>query len=520
MALSRSARLGARRTGLALTALLVLAPPLGAQQAAPLLPVKQEHDSVSVHLVDADLRAAVQALAPYLDRPVAFGSSVPGAKVTLETPHPVPRTGVRQLLEGLLASQNLSLVGDSAAAVYRVEPTPPAAPVPAAHTAAAPPSVGPVQLFIIRLRHARAADVAATVNALYGRASALGEPGSAGSAGPTLSQQLQANQIPPGTAGAASPPPPSSAAASPSGSGLVPGLGGHAATFTGDVTIVPDPRSNSLLVRATPEDFALVDAAVKALDTRPLEVLIEVIIAEVQRNSSLGFGVDATVPPSRVGAGGSVSATQTGAGLTDFVLQLLHVSHLDIDATLTAAASKGLVKILSRPVVLAANNEPATINVGSQRPFVQLARTLATDNTARDQVVQYKDVGTKLTVLPTISPDGYVGLQVSQEVDNATAEVAFDAPVISTRSVETTLLIQDGHTVALGGLTDRERDVSQGGVPLLSSIPLLGGLFGRTSRQSTDTELYLFITPHVIRTDQEADSLSQPFIKNAEKGKP
>ena len=520
MALSRIARVGTRRAGLALTALLVLALPLGAQQAVPRLPVKQEHDSVTVHLVDADLRAAVEALAPYLDRPVAFGSSVPGAKVTLETPHPVPRTGVRQLLEGLLASQNLMLVGDSAAAVYRVEPTPPPAPVPAAHTGAAPLPAGPVQLFIIRLRHARAADVAATVNALYGRASALGEPGSAGAAAPTLSQQLQANQIPPGTAGAAPASPSSSAAASPSGSGLVPGLGGHAATFTGDVTIVPDPRSNSLLVRATPEDFALVEAAVTALDTRPLEVLIEVIIAEVQRNSSLGFGVDATVPPSRVGQGGSVSATQTGAGLTDFVLQLLHVGHLDIDATLTAAASKGLVKILSRPVVLAANNEPATINVGSQRPFVQLARTLATDNTARDQVVQYKDVGTKLTVLPTISPDGYVGLQVTQEVDNATAEVAFDAPVISTRSVETTLLIQDGHTVALGGLTDRERDVSQGGVPLLSSIPLLGGLFGRTSRESTDTELYLFITPHVIRTDQEADSLTQPLVKRAEKNKP
>ena len=74
--------------------------------------------------------------------------------------------------------------------------------------------------------------------------------------------------------------------------------------------------------------------------------------------------------------------------------------------------------------------------------------------------------------------------------------------------------------MALGGLTDTQRDVNQGGVPILSSIPLLGGLFGRTSRESTDTELYLFITPHVIRTDQEADSLSQPFIKNAEKGKP
>ena len=89
--------------------------------------------------------------------------------------------------------------------------------------------------------------------------------------------------------------------------------------------------------------------------------------------------------------------------------------------------------------------------------------SLPTDNTARDQVVQYEDVGTKLTVLPTISPDGYVGLEVSQEVNDATSEVAFDAPVISTRSVQTTLLIKDGETVALGGLTDTQREVSQGG---------------------------------------------------------
>ena len=78
-------------------------------------------------------------------------------------------------------------------------------------------------------------------------------------------------------------------------------------------------------------------------------------------------------------------------------------------------------------------------------------------------MVQYEDVGTKLTVLPTISPDGYVGLEVSQEVNDATSEVAFDAPVISTRSVQTTLLIKDGETVALGGLTDTQREVSQGG---------------------------------------------------------
>ena len=171
-------------------------------------------------------------------------------------------------------------------------------------------------------------------------------------------------------------------------------------------------------------------------------------------------------------------------------------------------------------MVIAANNEPATINVGSQRPFIQVSRALPTDNTARDQVVQYKDVGTKLTVLPTISPDGYVGLQVSQEVNDATSEVAFDAPVISTRSVETTLLIKDGQTVALGGLTDTQRDVNQGGVPILSSIPILGGLFGHASRETTETELYLFLTPHVIKTDADADSLTAPLKEKADKVKP
>jgi len=202
---------------------------------------------------------------------------------------------------------------------------------------------------------------------------------------------------------------------------------------------------------------------------------------------------------------------------------ILHASHLtglDVDATLTAAAERGEVRILSRPILIAANNQPATINVGSQRPFVQLSRTLATDNTARDQVVQYMDVGTKLTVLPTISPDGYVGLEVTQEVDNATSEIAFDAPVISTRSVQTQLLLKDGQTVALGGLTDSEHDVSQGGIPLLSSIPLLGGLFGHVSRQTTSTELYLFLTPHVLHTDADADSVTAPLIKRAQPERP
>ena len=467
--------------------------------------VTLERDSVTVRLVDADLRAAVQALGRYLDRPVVFGGNVPGARVTLETPHAVPRADVIQLLRGLLETQNLELQRDTG--LYRIEAKTQQAsdPTLGARAAGAAAPSGAVQLFTIHIRHARAADVAATVNALYGRASALGEIGAQRPS--TLSDQLEANQLPRSDA------PPSPRA--------VPGTEGRTAIFTGEVVIVPDPRTNSLLIRASPGDFALIEAAVKELDTRPLQVLIEVVIAEVRRDRSFSFGVEAKSEPVHVnGSKATVSGSQKGLGLGDFVLNVMNLGSLNLDATLSAAAERGDVKILSRPVVVAANNQMATINVGSQRPFIQVSRSLPTDAAVRDQVVQYKDVGTKLSVLPTISPDGYVVLQVTQEVNSATTEVAFDAPVISTRSVETELLIKDGQTVALGGLTDKQKDSNQGGVPVLSSIPLIGGLFGHASRRSTETELFLFLTPHVIRTDQEADSVTAPFLDRAKRVKP
>lgn len=191
------------------------------------------------------------------------------------------------------------------------------------------------------------------------------------------------------------------------------------------------------------------------------------------------------------------------------------IGKLDLDATLRLAAARGSVRILTRPVVLATNNQEAQIVVGSQRPFVQVQRALPTDNASRDQVIQYKDVGTKLTVRPTISTDGSVQLEVTQEVSTATSELAFDAPVISTRSVQTQLLVKDNQTVALGGLTDRTHESRQQGIPVLSAIPLIGGLFGGAKRQTVETELFVFLTPRVIRTDEDALRLSDPMRERA-----
>jgi general secretion pathway protein D len=243
------------------------------------------------------------------------------------------------------------------------------------------------------------------------------------------------------------------------------------------------------------------------------------VIAEVRKDRSFNFGVEASLPRSRVRGttNTTVDAQTTGIGLGDFALRIMDIGGVNLDVTLRAAASRGDVSILSRPILLAANNQVAEILVGSQRPFVQVQRALPTDNAARDQVVQYKDVGTNLSVRPTISEDGYVMLEVTQEVNAATNEVAFDAPVISTRTVRTQLLVRDSQTVVLGGLADRQRERTQGGVPVLSSIPLLGGLFGRASRRATETELFLFLTPRILRNDEDAERLTQPLREKAEK---
>jgi type II secretory pathway component GspD/PulD (secretin) len=454
-------------------------------------------DSVSVQLVDVELRVAVQALGRYLDRPVLY-TATSSPRVTLETPVPVPRGEVVRLLRSLVESHSMTLSLDSTETVYRVE-TP---EQPGNSGVAAAPlrstSAG-ISLHVIQLRHARATDVAGTISALYGRAAALGEIGRREAESP-VEQPMSAGgvRLPTYSGGPfAGSPQPASA----------------------EFTIVPDPNSNALLVRASDTDLRLVQDAVAALDVRPLQVLIEIVIAEVRRDRSFEFGVDLSVPPQRVEGNQDLtaSASQRGIALGDFALRVLRNGPgVDFDAILRASAARGDARILSRPIILASNGELAEILVGSQRPFVQIQRSLPTDTPIRDQVVQYRDVGTRLSVRPTISSDNYVSLSITQEVNAATSETQFDAPIISTRTVQTVLLVRDSQTVVLGGLSDQQRDAAQSGVPVLSSIPLIGGLFGRARRQATETEFFLFLRPRIIRTDADAEAVTVPYQERAD----
>ncbi|MGH7679625.1 MAG: type II secretion system protein GspD [Gemmatimonadaceae bacterium] len=460
----------------------------------------QQRDSVIIRLINTELRAAVQTLSQYLDRPVLF-SGQGGQQVTIETPQPVPRANVVRLLRGLLESQNYELLDDSLAGLYRARPREaPRAPPQASVESQAARQAGSLELFVVTLKHARAMDVAATINALYGRSTPILDQQTR----PTIGEELRANLVP--RIGA---PPPAVVGTQ------------RPAALTGEMIIVPDGRANSLLIRANRNDFELIRAVVQQVDIPALQVLIEAIVVEAQRDRSFSLSTEWKLGPTQINdIGTTISGVGGTAGLADFAIKVMGLGAIDLDAILRVASSRGDVRIVSRPVVLTENNNEANIVVGSQRPFVQVARSLPTDAPLRDQVVQYKEVGTKLSVRPTISNDGTVQLVVMQEVSNATGETQFDAPVISQRSVQTQLVVRDGQTVVLGGLTDKQTDVASGGVPLFSSIPVIGGLFGRWNRRATETELFVFLTPHVIRNEADAERLSRPLRERAQQVKP
>jgi general secretion pathway protein D len=412
---------------------------------------------------------------------------------------------VLRLLRGLLESHGMELVDDSASGLYRARPKPTPAASPsqsAARTGSA--TVSSLELFVLPLKHARASDVAGTIGALFGRGQAYDE--SSGARPSTLGNELRQNLVPPQGTG---------------GGGAARPLGSIPGSLSGEMTIVPDSKANTLLLRVNRADYELIRSLVEQIDVRPLQVLIEVLIAEVRRDRSIGVGVEATSGDSPIrGTDVTVAGAIGSQGLGDFVLRVMGIGGANAEGVLSLSAQKGEVHILSRPVVLATNNQVAEIIVGSQRPFVQVQRAFQTDATSRDQIVQYKEVGTKLTVTPSISEDGSVHLEVTQEVSNATSETAFNAPIISTRSVQTQLLVRDGQTVVLGGLTDRQQDRNNTGIPFLSSIPWIGGLFGSASRRTTETELFVFLTPRVIRTDDDAMRLTNPLRARIEGVKP
>ena len=284
-------------------------------------------------------------------------------------------------------------------------------------------------------------------------------------------------------------------------------------SLVGQTTVVSSPPSNSLVIRTAPSNIALLRETIDSLDHRPVQVLMEVTVAEVILGRGTEFGINwaaATggLSNNRGAQFGQPIVPDSLDPIQDFVGRVTRLGKVDVRAVLRAIASKSTVNVLSTPEVLAVNNREARILVGSKVPFI--ASTRLGNDVAIDRAVQYQDVGTQLTLIPTINDDGYVSVQLLQEVSslsNQTVQAALNAPVITTREASTRAIVRDGQTVVIGGLIGTSTELINSGVPLLKDIPLLGYLFKRQTTSKNRTELAIFITPYIVRTDAEADAL-------------
>ena len=232
------------------------------------------------------------------------------------------------------------------------------------------------------------------------------------------------------------------------------------------------------------------------VDLRPLQVLIEVTIAEVARTHDLDVGVSgSSVPDGGTDGRRHRDASARRARATSCSQLTGGNGTINYDVAIAALQERGDVRVLSLPVIIAQNNRQAVLNVGSSRPFVQVSQSVPIDPTGRVQTVQYIDVGTVLTITPTINPDGYVNLQVTQTDNSATNEVQFDAPIINKREATTQIFIRDGQTTVIGGLADntqRSTDVGHS-VPQPHSAHRPVSLRPRTTERQHDRAVPL---PH------------------------
>jgi general secretion pathway protein D len=384
-------------------------------------------------------------------------------------------------------------------------------------------------IHVVYLKNADAIRVAATLRAALaantaGAASAGGGGGGGGAAAaPAPAAQPAAGAA--GGAGGAG----SSAASTPTSQNALPTTGGN---------IQADPATNSLIITASEPQYRQIRAVIDMLDTRRAQVFVESLIVEVSDNKGAEFGIqwqnilgntkDKTIGVLGTNYGSANilqiskdTATSGAAGLASLgkgfnfglVNKIGGTYVLGLLANFLQTTGDG--NVLSTPNLLTIDNEEAKIVIGQNVPFVTGQFTNAggggNNGTVNPfQTVERKDVGITLRVKPQISENGTIKMQIFQEVSSVDAATKGDAsgPTTNKRSIESSVLVQDGGIVVIGGLLQDDYSNTQNKVPGLGDIPILGALFKSEARSRKKTNLMVFLRPVVVRDSESTENLS------------
>jgi general secretion pathway protein D len=287
--------------------------------------------------------------------------------------------------------------------------------------------------------------------------------------------------------------------------------------------IVADARNNALLVYATSAEYRIIEAALKRLDIVPLQVLIEATIAEVTLNDTLKYGLewffnagDSTFTFRTADPALTTPTPNPGLILSQFPGFSYVLAADDVKVVLNALSQITDLKVISSPQLLVLDNEPARLQVGDQVPIAVRSSVSVTDPEAPVvNEIEYRDTGVILDIIPRVNASGLVVLDIIQEVSDVvvrpgvTATTTTVTPTIAQRRIASTVAINSGETVALGGLIRDNKTNSVSGVPLLSDIPWIGNLFKTTSDSVQRTELLVLLTPRVVRDRQDARTITE-----------
>lgn len=287
-------------------------------------------------------------------------------------------------------------------------------------------------------------------------------------------------------------------------------------------------ESNALMVRASPAQWESIRRAIERLDVMPAQVHIEAQVLEVSLQGNLSYGVswyfENAVPASlagamRIGRGGLGFAGGALAPNTDGVRELgATFTSGDAAAVVNLLERESDVRVLSTPSLFVRNNGEAALNVGQNLAVASTSFNPGVGTTPGNNnvisSVQYLSTGTKLKVKPRIGGDGIVFLEIEQEISSPSdAPGAGGNPNVNTSTVTTEALVRDGETVMLAGLIRQSDSDSSSGIPGLSRLPVIGGLFGTQGRSQARSEVVLLITPRVVRNPQQTRRLTDDYIE-------
>jgi general secretion pathway protein D len=313
------------------------------------------------------------------------------------------------------------------------------------------------------------------------------------------------------------------------------------------IIITPDKATNSLVIVASPADYASLSQVIKQLDRKRKQVYVEAMIVEatVDRLREIGSRWRATAlhnnEPVVIGGVGTVDSSTistilsglsglTVGGLGNYMtVPIVGTDGSSIDLTVPGFAAlfslsefRGAVDILSSPQILTSDNTEAEIIVGQNVPFIsKIERGLTTGDQAPFASIERKDVGITLRLTPQISEGDYVKLDIYQEIssvrESLAGEVTEVGPTTSVRSTKTSVVVRDAQTVVIGGLMEEKDEQTETRVPFLHRIPILGWLFKFKGSSKLKTNLLVFITPHVIKRSEDLARLSN--LKEADYAK-